>query len=60
MVEFTIKCPVFVCKQTAHGNMSCGKNVLKKPVLIGPLESDIGKARDMSEIATENKVYYTL
>ena len=40
------------------GNMSHGKNVLRKPVLIGPLKSDIGKVRDMSEIATENKVYY--
>ena len=24
----------------------------------GPLESDIGKVRDMSEIATEHNVYY--
>ena len=34
------------------------KNVLRKPVMIGPLESDILKVRDMSEKATENKVYY--
>ena len=33
------------------------KNVLRKPVLIGPLESDIVKVRYMSEKATENKVY---
>ena len=33
-------------------------NVLRKPVLIGPIESDIVKVRDMSEKATENKVYY--
>ena len=52
-----VKCPVIVCTQTAHGNKSCGKNVLRKPVLIGPLESDIVKVRDMSEKATENKVY---
>ena len=58
MVEFTIKCPVIVCTQTAHGHMSHGKNVLRKPVLIGPLESDIVKVRYMSEKATENKVYY--
>ena len=54
MVEFTVKCPV---KCTAHGNMSLVKNVLRKPVLIGPLESDIVEVRDMSEKATENKVY---
>ena len=36
------------------------KNVLRKPVLSGPLESDIGKVWDMSEIATENKVYYEM
>ena len=35
------------------------KNVLRKPVLIGPLESDIVKVRYMSEKATENKVYCT-
>ena len=32
-------------------------NVLRKPILSGPLESDIGPVRHMSEIATENKVY---
>ena len=32
-------------------------NVLRKPVLIGPIESDIVKVRDKSEKATENKVY---
>ena len=36
------------------------KNVLRKPVLSGLLESDIVKVRDMSEKATENKVYYKL
>ena len=32
-------------------------NVLRKPILSGPLESDIVTVRDMSEIAAENKVY---
>ena len=32
-------------------------NVLRKPILSGPLESDIITVRDMSEIGTENKVY---
>ena len=32
-------------------------NVLRKPILSGPLEFDIVTVRDMSEIATENKVY---
>ena len=57
MVEFTVKCPVIVCTQTVHGNMSRDKNVLRKPVLIGP---DIVKMWDMSEKATENKVYSLL
>ena len=48
---------VIVCTQTAHGNMSCGEKCIKKPVLTGPLESDIVEVRDMSEKATENKVY---
>ena len=34
------------------------KNVLKKPVLIGPIESNIVKVQDMSEKAIENKVCY--
>ena len=55
----TVKCPFIVCTQTAHGNMSRGKNLLRKPVLIGPLEFDIVIVRDMSEKATENKVYCT-
>ena len=33
------------------------KNVSRKPVLIGPIEFDIVIVRDMSEKATENKVY---
>ena len=32
-------------------------NVLRKPILSGPLESDIVTVQDMSEIATENNVY---
>ena len=32
-------------------------NVLRKPILSGPLESGIGTVPDMSEITTENKVY---
>ena len=55
MVEFTVKSPVIICTQTAECHMV--KNVSRKPVLIGPLESDIVKVRDMSEKATENKVY---
>ena len=34
------------------------KKLLRKPVLIGPLEFDIVIVRDMSKKATENKVYY--
>ena len=34
------------------------KNVLRKPVLIGPIGFDIVIVRDMSEKATENKVFY--
>ena len=30
MVEFTVKCPVIVCTQTAHGNMSHGKKCIKE------------------------------
>ena len=44
MTEFTVKCPVIACTQTAHDTKSRG-----------PLESDIVTVRDMSEIATENK-----
>ena len=58
MVEFSVKCPVIVCTQTEHGNSHVVKNVLRKPYLIGPLESDIVKVRDMSEKAPENKVYW--
>ena len=54
MVEFTVKCPVIVQRM---GICHVVKNVLRKPVLIGPLESDIVEVRDMSEKATENKVY---
>ena len=57
MVEFTVKCPVIVCAQTRMGICHVVKNVLRKPDLIGPLESDIVKVRYMSEKATENKVY---
>ena len=47
---------LFVHKQRM-GICHMVKNVLRKPVLIGPLESDIVKVRDTSERATENKVY---
>ena len=57
MVEFSVKCHFIVCTQTAHGNTSHGKKCVKKPVLIGPIEFDIVIVRDMSEKATENKVY---
>ena len=30
MVEFTVKCPVIVCTQTAHGNMSHDKKCIKE------------------------------
>ena len=70
MAEITIKCPVTVCTQTTHETKSHGNklrmrlshmviNVLRKPVLIGPIESDIVKVRDMSERATKNKVYFS-
>ena len=59
MVEFTVKCPVIVCTQTAHGTISgFSKCVLRKPAPSHPLESDTGKVWDMSEIATEHKVYF--
>ena len=44
MAEFTVKCLVIVCTQTAHETKSRGN------------ESDIGTVRNMSEIATENMV----
>ena len=50
MVEFTIN-------KTAHGIKSW---CIRKPILSGPLECDIGKVWDMSEIATEHKVYVAL
>ena len=56
MAEFTDKFPVIVCTQTAHGNIY-GKNVLRRPVLSGPLESDIRKVWNMLEISTEKNVY---
>ena len=54
MVEFTVKCPVIVCTQTVHGNMSRGKKFIKET----SSQSDIVEVRYMSEKATENKVYY--
>ena len=62
MARYTVKCQVIVCTHTAHGTKSRGNkcvviNVLRKPILIGPLEFDIGTVQDMSEKATENKVY---
>ena len=36
------------------------KNLLRKPVLIGPIEFDIVIVRDMSEKGTEHKVYYNI
>ena len=58
MTEFTVKCLVIACTQTAHDTIShVVIYVLRKPILSGPLESDIVTVRDMSEIATENKVY---
>ena len=57
MTEFTVKCPVIVCTQTARETKSRGNKLLRKPILSGLLESDIVTVRDMSEIATENKVY---
>ena len=59
MTKFTVKCPVIACTQTAHETKSRGNiYVLRKPILSGPLESDIVTVRDMSEIATEKKVYF--
>ena len=53
MVKFTVKCPVIVFTQTAHAVSQVVTDLLRKPVLSSPLESDIGKNWDMSEIATE-------
>ena len=47
---------LFVHKQRIGPNQVV-INVLRKPILSGPLEFDIGTVRDMSEIATKNKVY---
>ena len=58
MTEFTVKCPVIACTQTAHDTSHVVIYVLRKPILSGPLESDIVTVRDMPEIATENKVYW--
>ena len=58
MAEFTIKCPDILCTQTPHETKSCGNKCIRKPILSGLLESDTGPVRVMSEIATENKVYY--
>ena len=41
MTEFTVKCPVIVCTQTARETKSRGNKLLRKPILSGPLESDI-------------------
>ena len=60
MTEFTVKYPVTVFTQTAHEICHVVINVLRKPILSGPLESDIVTVRDMSEITTENKVYLGL
>ena len=60
MAEFTIKCPVIVCTQTAHETKSHGIKCIKETNFEWPVESDIGPARDMSEIATENKFYFVL
>ena len=47
---------MFVHKQRM-GICHVVKNVLRKPVLIGLIEFDIVIVWDMSEKATENKVY---
>ena len=57
MAEFTVKCPVTVCTQTAHKMMSRGNKCIKETNSEWPLEFDIVTVRDMSEIAAENKVY---
>ena len=57
MTEFTVKCPILACTQTACETKSHGNKCIKEPILSGPLESDIVTVQDMSEIATENKFY---
>ena len=53
---FSIAQLLFVHKQ-CMGLCHMVTNVLRKPVLSGPLESDREKVRDMLEIATKHKVY---
>ena len=57
MIEFIVKCPVIVCTQTV-ARSHVVTNMLRNPVLSGPLESGIEKVWDMSEILTENKLYF--
>ena len=57
MAEFTVKCPVIVCTQTAYETKSRGNKRVKETNCEWPLESGIGTVTDMSEITTENKVY---
>ena len=57
MAELTIKCPVTVCTQTTHETKSRGNKCVKETSSDWPIESDIVKVQDMSEKATENKVY---
>ena len=58
MEEFTVKCPVIVCTQTAHETKLHGNKCIKETNSESPVETDIVTVQDMSEIATENKVYY--
>ena len=57
MVKFTVKFPVIVCTQKVHEIKSHGNKCIKETNYEWPLESDVRKVRDMSEIATEHKVY---
>ena len=56
VAKFTVKCPVIHKQHMRPSHVVI--NVLRTPILSGPLESDIGTVRDMSEIVTENKVYW--
>ena len=55
LIEFTLKCPVTVCTQTAHWDKYMVLNVLRKSVLSGP--SDIRKVQDNVRDTYKNKVY---
>ena len=57
IVEFTVNARLLFVHKQCMGLSHVVTNVLRKPILSGTLESNIGKVQDMSELATEHKVY---